>query len=229
MRDYDIISTDPHLEVPPCMWEPFVDEEFQQFWPKVVELRSGGDAWFMLGRYAPVPLGLNFSAGRGWEKLKPSGLSYSENLVGAGDREQRLTDMDRDGVDAELLFVPVSVQRTLDTGGLPREACVALCRGYSDWLSQEHTDGAPTAFAGWPFCRPPRSTTRSTSFGASRLCLGSAVLFCTRGPTARRFPFLRRTTGSGLRRSSSISPLRVRSASEGAPRPRWRPLRSRVS
>jgi predicted TIM-barrel fold metal-dependent hydrolase len=139
MRNYQIISTDSHLEVPPYMWEPFVDAEFQQYVPKVVKLPGGGDGWLMPGKDQPVPLGLNFSAGRGWENLKPSGISYDEGLVGAGDGKQRLSEMDQDGVDAELLFPAVSGQRTLDNGALPREAYVAIARGYNDWLSQEYT------------------------------------------------------------------------------------------
>lgn len=139
MRDDAIISTDSHLEVPPTLWEPHVAPEFRKYVPKVVRLPDGGDAWLMHGRDVPVPLGLNFSAGRGWRNLKTSGLRYDEGLVGAGDGHQRLREMDQDGVDAELLFPAVAGQRTLDTGGLPREAYVALVRGYNDWLSREYT------------------------------------------------------------------------------------------
>jgi uncharacterized protein len=118
------------------MWEPYVDVEFREFVPKVVKLPSGGDAWLMPGKSQPVPLGLNFSAGRGWENLKTQGLSYDDGLVGAGDAKQRLSEMDQDGVDAELLFPAVSGQRTLDVAAIPGEAYVALARGYNDWLSQ---------------------------------------------------------------------------------------------
>ena len=120
MRNYEIVSTDSHLEVPPYRWEPFVDAEFREYCPKVVQLPGGGDAWLMPGKAQPVPLGLNFSAGRGWENLKTSGLSYADGLVGAGDAKQRLAEMDADGIDAELLFPAVSGQRTLDVARDPR-------------------------------------------------------------------------------------------------------------
>lgn len=148
MRDYQLVSTDSHLEVPPTMWSPYVDAEFREFVPKVVKLANGGDAWLMPGKSQPVPLGLNFSAGRGFENLKFSGLSYDEGLVGAGDGAQRLSEMDQDEVDAEVLFPAVSGQRTLDTGALPREAYVALVRGYNDWLSQEYTAADPERLLG---------------------------------------------------------------------------------
>jgi predicted TIM-barrel fold metal-dependent hydrolase len=148
VREYHVVSTDSHLEVPPYMWEPFVDAQFREFVPKVVKLPNGGDAWKMPGKSNPVPLGLNFSAGRGWENLKTSGLSYDDGLVGAGDAQQRLSEMDQDGVDAELLFPAVSGQRTLDVAAIPPEAYVALARGYNTWLSQEYTAADPDRLLG---------------------------------------------------------------------------------
>ncbi len=119
MRDYEIVSTDSHLEVSPDQWRPYVDPAFRSYVPKVVQLPNGGDAWLMPGKSQPVPLGLNFSAGRGWEHLQTSGLSYADGLVGAGDAKQRLAEMDQDGVDAEILFPAVSGQRTLDIAAIP--------------------------------------------------------------------------------------------------------------
>ena len=144
MRNYEIVSTDSHLEVPPDSWRPFVDPEFQQYAPKVVKLPNGGDAWLMPGKESPVPLGLNFSAGRGFENLKVSGISYADGLVGAGDGNQRLREMDEDGIDAEILFPAVAGQRTLDTGALPtgglrrrsRAATTTGCRRSSPrWIA----------------------------------------------------------------------------------------------
>src|ERR1700694_2778234 len=102
MRNYDVVSTDSPLEVSPDRWRPFVDRDFHEYVPKVVQLPNGGDAWLMPGRSQPVPLGLNFSAGRGWENLKTSGLSYVDGLVGAGDAKERLTEMDQGGVDGDV-------------------------------------------------------------------------------------------------------------------------------
>src|SRR4051794_39185153 len=99
MREYDLVSTDSHLEVSPDNWRPYVDKEFHKFTPQVVKLDNGGDGWLMPGRADPVPLGLNFSAGRGFQNLKITGLSYDEGLVGAGDNVQRLREMDEDGID----------------------------------------------------------------------------------------------------------------------------------
>ena len=135
---YEYVSADSHLEVSPDQWRPFVDKEFHEYVPNVIKLDNGGDAWQMPGNGGVIPLGLNFSAGRGWENIKPTGISYAEGLRGAGDGSQRLEEMDTDGIYAEILFPAVAGQRGLDGCGLPREAYVALVRGYNDWLSEEY-------------------------------------------------------------------------------------------
>ena len=70
--EYRTVSVDSHLEVSPDRWRDFVDPEFRSAVPEVVQLDDGGDAWKMPGDGPVVPLGLNFSAGRGWENLYSS-------------------------------------------------------------------------------------------------------------------------------------------------------------
>jgi hypothetical protein len=223
MRDYEIVSTDSHLEVSPDQWRSYVDAEFKDYVPKVVQLPTGGDAWLMPGKSNPIPLGLNFSAGRGWENLKTSGLSYADGLVGAGDAKQRLSEMDQDGVDAELLFPAVSGQRTLDVAAIPGEAYVAIARGYNDWLSSTPPP-IPTGCSASPSCRARPSTTRSPSSSGWRRCPACAASCCTSGPTARRHPSPTKTTASGLARWSSTSRSPRTSASAAGLLPRTRPV-----
>ncbi len=136
MRQYDLISADSHLEASPDRWRPYVDAGFREWVPKVVELDTGGDAWLMPGSNQLVPLGLNLAAGRGWENVKQRGLSYADNPPGSGDADQRLEELDADGVDAEILFPAISGARSA-SGPVPSEAVVAIARGYNDWLSTE--------------------------------------------------------------------------------------------
>ena len=73
------VAVDSHLEVSPDQWRDFVDPQYRDAVPRVVTLDNGGDAWQLPGDGPLVPLGLNFSAGRGWKNLKPTGLSYSRD------------------------------------------------------------------------------------------------------------------------------------------------------
>jgi predicted TIM-barrel fold metal-dependent hydrolase len=137
VRDYSIVSADTHLEVSPDVWRPYVDPAFHAFVPEVVALPGGGDAWLMPGSDAPVPVGLNHAAGRGWEHVRPEGVSYRDRPAGSGPPEQRLAEMDQDGVDAEILYPALAGARAVHRH-LPPDAQVAIARGYNDWLSQAY-------------------------------------------------------------------------------------------
>lgn len=131
-RDFRLVSDDSHFEVSPDLWRPYVDAEFREWVPKVVKLPNGGDAWQMPGKGAdepPIPLGLNLASGRSYQELKTSGISYTDQMnVGMGGSEQRLAEMDRDGVDAQVIYPPVAGKRSL-AGYLHQEAFVAVSRG----------------------------------------------------------------------------------------------------
>ena len=139
------------------------------------------------------------------ENLKTSGLRYSDGLVGAGDAKQRLTEMDQDGVDAELLFPAVSGQRTLDAAAVPNEAYVALVRGYNDWLSQEYTAEDRDRLLGLAIL--PGATIDDTVAELERVarCRGSEAWYYTTGPTAPPSRSPSRTIDSGSGPSSSMS------------------------
>lgn len=153
-RNFKIVSDDSHFEGSPDMWRPYVAKEFQKWVPKVVELPTGGQGWLMPGSDDPVPLGTNLAAGRGYEGIKRSGISYDDpGLAGAGDGAQRLSEMDQDGIDAEVMYPPVGGLRSL-YGKLPREAHVAVARGYNDWLSNEYTAADPKRMLGLAMLPP---------------------------------------------------------------------------
>ena len=142
-----IISGDSHLEVSPERWQGYVAKEFREWVPQIVQLPGGGDAWKVPGSNVEVPLGLNFGSGLGPKGLKTRGISYRDNPPGSGDAAQRLREMDRDGVEAELLFPAVAGARSLGTK-LPLEAHIAVIQGYNDWLSREFTATDPKRLLG---------------------------------------------------------------------------------
>ncbi|MGE0387791.1 MAG: amidohydrolase family protein [Gammaproteobacteria bacterium] len=147
-RGIKLISDDSHFEGSPDQWRGYVAPEFRKYVPEVIELPGGGNAWKLFGREEPVPLGLNLAMGRGWENLKLSGISYSDkDLVGAGDGRQRLREMDRDGVDAEVIYAPVAALGSR-YGNLPRQAQAAVAMGYNDFLSKEYCAADPDRLLG---------------------------------------------------------------------------------
>lgn len=139
-HDIKLVSDDSHFEGSPDQWRNSVDKEFRKYVPDIVKLPNGGDAWQMLGDPSTrMGLGLNLAMGHGgptgWENLRTTGIAFEDaGLVGAGDGEQRLKEMDRDGIDAEVIYSPVG----RGFASIPAEAGVAVAQGYNNWLSNEY-------------------------------------------------------------------------------------------
>ena len=128
-RKYQVISGDGHLETPPD-FVAFLPEKYKDRAPKLISLPDGGgDAWLMEG----MPLTYASQNLRGRGKVKFAGQSYFKDdgsrTNGAGDGAQRLREQDEDGLDAELLFVPVFASRFLEK--IPdHDAYLAMVRAY---------------------------------------------------------------------------------------------------
>ncbi|MBV9994547.1 MAG: amidohydrolase [Caulobacteraceae bacterium] len=147
-RSCKLISDDSHFEANPNLWRDFIAPEFRQYAPQVVKMPNGGDGWKLWGVEAPLALGLNLASGFGFRNIRPSGVSYSDpDIAGVGDGAQRLREMDRDGVDAEVIYGPVAALGTR-YGNLPPEAALAVTRGYNDYLSKAYTAADPTRLLG---------------------------------------------------------------------------------
>jgi predicted TIM-barrel fold metal-dependent hydrolase len=148
MRTYQLISGDAHLETPPYAWTRRVPARFQEFAPKVVKAPEGGDLIVLKGMPNPMTVGLNFGKqGGGPENIRVRGVSYDERPPGSGDAAQRCRELDRDGLDAEVLFAAIAGPTVLSQ--IPdREGQIANIRAYNDWLSEEFCSYAPERLLG---------------------------------------------------------------------------------
>ena len=144
MRDYEIVSTDSHLEVSPDRWRPYVDREFQRLRAQGREAAQRRRRVADAGQGQPGParaelLGRTRMGEPPDLRASPTPTAWSARATASSASRE----MDQDGVDAEILFPAVSGQRTLDVAAIPAEAYVAIARGYNDWLSQEYTAEDP--------------------------------------------------------------------------------------
>jgi hypothetical protein len=145
-RKYQVISGDGHLETPPD-FVAFLPEKYKDRAPKLITLPDGGgDAWLMEG----MPLTYASQNLRGRGKVRFAGQSYFKDdgsrTDGAGDGAQRLREQDEDGLDAELLFVPVFASRFLEK--IPdHDANLTMEQTYNDWLA-DYTSIAPERLIG---------------------------------------------------------------------------------
>jgi uncharacterized protein len=143
MDDYRFISADDHLDMqylPPDLWTARLPSALRDRAPRV-ESRNGSSVWAcdgeVWGRAGALKAG----------GPKPFFSALDRGGVDASDRRPanpplRLADMDRDGVEAQVMYGPVTSMIVADPA--LRAACV---RAYNDWLV-EFCSVAPTRLLG---------------------------------------------------------------------------------
>ncbi len=153
MRKYEVISADTHIECSPAEWTSRIPANLRDKAPKVVKLESGGEA-VQIGEGEPAPLGLQLTGGQKYTEFQTKGFSFGEKRPGTGDPAQRISEMDKDGNDAELLYAAVvatSLKKIKDPAVLK-----AIATAYNSWLS-EYCSHAPDRLLGVAVI-PPTNT-----------------------------------------------------------------------
>ena len=144
MRKYEAISADAHVEVSPEEWTQRIPANLRDKAPQVVKIDGGGDA-VQIGDAEPAPLGLQLTGGQKYSEFRTKGFSFAEKLPGTGDGAQRVSEQDKDGTDAELLYAAVvatSLRRIKDPAVLK-----AIATAYNSWL-QDYCSHAPDRLLG---------------------------------------------------------------------------------
>lgn len=88
-RDYRLMSSDGHLEVPPERWVHRVPEKYRDRAPRTITLPNGGDALLIEGQPLREANFLDLRAGRATGQWQPFGLRV-EGAAGIGSPEQRI-------------------------------------------------------------------------------------------------------------------------------------------
>jgi predicted TIM-barrel fold metal-dependent hydrolase len=152
MTTYDYVSADSHLECSPESWRPWVDPDFREWVPQVVKLDDGGDGLLFKDAVDPLPITRSLAGGYRAVADKMGGrkrsLSFRDGIPGSGGPDQRVEELDRDGVDAEVLFPALAGHFKLSTTAMPPAASEAIARGYNDWLAKEFCAYQPDRLIG---------------------------------------------------------------------------------
>lgn len=134
---YSVISADNHLIEPKDLFVERLPEQYRDRAPRVVSSPDGGDGWSWDGSPPVRTFGLEAVAGlkEAGVEYAAQGLTWDQILPGNYDGAAHLADMDRDGVDAVVLYAGGIGQSSFS---LPdREFALALMRTYNDWLIEE--------------------------------------------------------------------------------------------
>ena len=137
-RRYRIISGDSHLEISPERWRARTPDKFRDRAPRLLKLPNGGDAILIENRPLSV-LGLAVT-GKPYQEYRPTGVNY-EGSPGTGSPEQRLSEQERDGVDAEVLFTGPGMVRFWR--GIEEDAAFnSVVHAYNEFLAEEYCAAA---------------------------------------------------------------------------------------
>lgn len=144
---YRIVSADAHILEPPHIWATWLPKKHQEKAPKLVKDVDGGDAWLFAGATDPDPIGLVATPGMPYDQFQWTGVTYQQAREGCYSGKARLSDMDYDGVDAELLFAP---QRTIGhfLGDEDDDFVQAGVDAYNNFLREEFCAPDPSRLFG---------------------------------------------------------------------------------
>jgi predicted TIM-barrel fold metal-dependent hydrolase len=139
-RAYRVISSDSHLEIGPDRWRGRVPAKYRDRAPQLIHLPDGGDGILAEGR--PMLKVWAHNVGIPYEEWGMDHPKHIEGAVGAGDPEQRLREMDQDGVDAEVQYPGVSGLNLL-SGISDNEAYWAIVAAYNEFVAEEYMAADP--------------------------------------------------------------------------------------
>jgi predicted TIM-barrel fold metal-dependent hydrolase len=142
-RRYRLISADSHVTEPGDLWTSRVDQKFRDRVPRIERFEKG-DAWVMEGVPRPIAFGFTVCAGNRAEDLR-DWMFVEEMRAGGWDPAVRISELDQDNVDAEVLF-PNRPWQSVVANRDP-ELHHAMVRAYNDWLS-EYCSHAPDRLGG---------------------------------------------------------------------------------
>ncbi len=141
---YRLISADSHVNEPPDLWTTRVPARLRDRAPRIERFEQG-DAWVLEGVADPITFGMNACAGMAPEEMR-GWMRFEEIRAGGYDPAVRLEELDRDGVDAEVLYPTPRLNQAI-VANHDVEYHEAMVRAYNDWLS-EYVEHAPERFGG---------------------------------------------------------------------------------
>jgi predicted TIM-barrel fold metal-dependent hydrolase len=117
-RKYFVVSADAHANEPADLWATRIDAKYRERVPRVI-VDDKGVKW-------------RISEGHRPDRLRTDDLEGEDRLrqLAGADPEQRLRDMARDGIDAEVIFP----NKGLSMWATPDPVfAMAQCRVHNDW------------------------------------------------------------------------------------------------
>jgi predicted TIM-barrel fold metal-dependent hydrolase len=153
LDDLILVSVDDHVVEPPHLFEGRLPERWQSVAPRMTRREDGTDVWLYEGKEI-ANIGLNAVAGRPPEEYGMEPTSLDEMRPGCYDIDQRVRDMDANGVLASMCFPSFpNLCGQLFARSKDKEAALAILQAYNDWHVDEWCGTYPGRFI--PLMIPP--------------------------------------------------------------------------
>jgi predicted TIM-barrel fold metal-dependent hydrolase len=149
IEDLTLVSVDDHIVEPPSMTDYIRDHvpaKFKDRAPKVVRRDDGTDAWVIEGQEIRT-FGLNAVVGRPKEDWGRDPNTFEEVRLGAYDVDERVRDMNVNGILASLNFSSwPGLGGQFFVTNSDDEFSAAILRAYNDWHIDEWCGSHPGRF-----------------------------------------------------------------------------------
>jgi hypothetical protein len=142
LNDMVLVSVDDHVVEPPHLFEGRLPSKYADLAPKFITRDDGTNAWVYEGNEI-ANVALNAVSGRPPEEYGMEPTSFTELRAGCYDIDERVKDMDANGVLGSLCF-PSFPQfcgqlfaRTED-----KDVALAMVQAHNDWHIDLSVPGA---------------------------------------------------------------------------------------
>lgn len=145
-EDVQLVSVDDHVVEHPNVWSDRLPAKFQEAGPKITELDSGHQMWLFEGNLMPN-IGLNAVAGKDPKEFGMDPVRFDEMLPGCYQVEDRVKDMDLDGVHVQMCFptFPGFAGGTF-FNAQDKDLALACLQAWNDFMLDEWCGAHPDRF-----------------------------------------------------------------------------------
>jgi predicted TIM-barrel fold metal-dependent hydrolase len=143
--DLIMVSIDDHVVEPPNMFEGRVPAKWAEYAPNVVVGDNGVDQWVYRGRPTGVS-GLNAVVSWPAEEWGRDPAGFDEMRPGVYDVNERVRDMDRNGILASMCFPTFTGFSALHLSHFKDDITVVMIQAYNDWHIDEWDGAHPGRF-----------------------------------------------------------------------------------
>jgi predicted TIM-barrel fold metal-dependent hydrolase len=148
MDDMIMVSIDDHFIEPPDMYENHVPKKWVDEAPKVIRNeQTGNDEWVFQGEAASTLFGLGATVGWPSDQWGFNAGSYTELRPGCFDIDERIRDMNVNGMLASLNFPTMAGwnARTFAESH-DKDLALIMIQAYNDWVIDEWCSAYPGRF-----------------------------------------------------------------------------------